>query len=146
VAGFLAVMRGLLRELWRLVARLLLAVGLVAGVGLLGLALTLPLWAFSSYLPRAYTWSALGLLGALLLFFLLRGLRRRSRLEGGLGRMLRLHFLPALGRVAIVLGSLAALYGVALLFARGRPAPAASLAAALVLALGYLRLGRRRRE
>ncbi|MBN1834513.1 MAG: hypothetical protein JW820_01620 [Spirochaetales bacterium] len=132
------------RGLWRGIRGALLAVGILVTIGLLGLALALPLWAFASLEPRAYTWFALALLGGGLGFLIVRGVARASRRDGGFAPWVRLRVLPRVKKAGLVLGFGAAAYAVALLLVRGLVA-AGVLTAAGAAALGmWLRFASRK--
>jgi hypothetical protein len=95
-----------------------LLLGLLALIAGLSFLVAFPLWYFSSRSRAAFTIVVGGLLSAGLLYLPVRGLRRASRRAGGFGALWRRRILPALRTTALVLGGLAAAYGIALLAAR----------------------------
>lgn len=133
-------------ELWQAIRRVVFTLGVVLVIGLLALALALPLWAFSVYEPGAYTAFALGLLAAGVLFLLVRRAVRRSREAGGVGAWIRLRILPAVKAIALAIVLLLAAYGAVLLLARGRLLIGVLAGAGVVLSAGYLRFARRSRR
>ena len=137
--------KAVLLGLWRTIKQLLVTLGILATIGVLGLALALPLWAFSSFRPRIYTWFALALLGGGVVFLLVRRIARRSRQDGGLGAWGRLRLLPALKRIGIALGCIAAAYSAVVFIVRGLLVPGVLVAVGVVLLGGYLRYARRRK-
>jgi hypothetical protein len=91
----------------------ILVIALCAGLGLL---IALPLWLFATREPRIYTVLVLALFAAGLVFLVVRGIRRRAGSDEG-GRRT-----PAVARlftVLIALVSIAGLYSLAALLARG---------------------------
>lgn len=137
--------KAILFGVWRTIKQVLLTLGILATIGVLGLVLALPLWAFSSFRPRIYTWFALVLLGAGVVFLLVRRVARRSRQDGGLSAWGRLRLLPALRRTGIVLAFIAAAYSAAVFLARGLIVLGVLLAGAVVILGGYLRFANRRK-
>lgn len=137
--------KAVLLGLWRTIKQLLVTLGILATIGVLGLALALPLWAFSSFRPRIYTWFALALLGGGVVFLLVRRIARRSRQDGGLGAWGRLRLLPALKRIGIALACIAAAYSAVVFIVRGLLVPGVLVAVGVVLLGGYLRYARRRK-
>jgi Mn2+/Fe2+ NRAMP family transporter len=137
--------RSIVVGLWRTIKRGLFTLAVLAGVALLGLALALPLWAFSSYQPRAFTVFALVLLASGLAFLIVRRIVRRSRESGGFSPWLRGRVLPALRKILVAAGFVAAAYAVVLFLAGGRLVLGALIAAASVFLGGYLRFARGRR-
>jgi hypothetical protein len=132
--------------LWRTLRRLLFALGVVAAIGLLGLVLALPLWAFASFEPRAFTLVVLGLLLIGLLFLLARRVVRRAREAGGFTPWLKARVLPALRGLGVTVAFLLAAYLVLVLLARGWVAAGVVVAGAAVLLGAYLRFARGRRD
>jgi hypothetical protein len=103
-AGWTARLRG--------AAFFILVIALCAGLGLL---VALPLWLFATREPRIYTMVVLGLLGAGLVFLVVRAISRRA---GSEERARRTPLMARLLSVLIALVSLAGLYSVAVLFSR----------------------------
>jgi hypothetical protein len=137
--------RSMVVGLWRTIKRVLFSLAVVAGVALLGAVLALPLWAFSSYKPRGFTVFALVLLASGLAFLVVRRIVRRSRESGGFSFWLRRHVLPALRKILVAAGFVAAAYAVVVFLAGGRLVLGVLVAGASVLLGGYLRFARGRR-
>lgn len=116
---------------------------LLAGIGLLGAVLAIPFWYFSSRYKKGYTVFVLVLVGAVLLFLLIRRVVHMSTAAGGFRPYVRNTILPILKKTALLLCSLAALYGVALLFSQGRYIISILAAAGWLLLLGFMKYGRR---
>jgi hypothetical protein len=110
--------RRLLRRAGSALRPAALLLGLLALIAGLSFLVAFPLWYFSSRSRAAFTMVVGGLLAAGLLYLAARGLRRASRRAGGFGVLWRGRILPALRTTALVLGGLAAAYGIALLAAR----------------------------
>jgi hypothetical protein len=124
--------RGYLR-LGRAIGRGLAFIGFVLAASA---AVVAPAWLLASRYPVVFTAGALALLGAAALFLLALRLRRETRSAGGAGAWARRRLVPALGRLAFLLFSLAALYGLALLYAAGLYAAAVPLTIAYAVLLG----------
>jgi hypothetical protein len=132
--------------IWRTLRRMLSALGVIAAIAVLGLVLSLPLWAFASYEPQAFTLVALTVLAVGLVFLLVRRVVRRAREAGGTLAWLKSRVNPALRGIGVTVAFLAAAYLVVLLLARGLIAVAVVAAAAAVLVGAYFRFARGRRD
>ena len=98
--------------------RLALALGLLGLIGGLSFLVAFPLWYLSTRSPRAFTFAVVSLLAAGLAYLAGRRLQRASFAAGGFGALWRRRFLPGLRTAGVVLASLGAVYGIALLAAR----------------------------
>ena len=136
--------RAIVAGLWRTLRAAFLTLGIVGVVGLLGLAVSLPLWAFSSLRPRIYTWFALAVLGAGVVFLFARRVGRRAREAGGAAAWARQRLVPGLRGVGFGLLFVAAAYAALVFFARGSVALGALIAVAALIGGGYLRFVHRR--
>jgi hypothetical protein len=132
--------------IWRTLRSGISVLAVIAAIALLGLVLSLPLWAFASYEPRAFTLVALASLAVGLAFLLVRRIVRRAREAGGPLPWLKSRVFPALRGIGLTLAVLAAAYVVVLLLARGLIAAGVVSAAAAVLLGAYLRFARGRRD
>jgi hypothetical protein len=130
-----------LRSVLRLVASgyrnialtLLQGVAMLAAAGLVGAVIVIPLWFAATRATAIYTTAILGLVAAVIIVNLVR--RIRLQRTGT--------FLPILKTAARILVVFAGIYATVVLFARGLMVPAAALALAGLVWLGYAASGGR---
>lgn len=103
------------------------ALVLVAAAALVGVVIVLPLWLAATRLTTVYTVVVLVVLAGALLTWIIRGIRAQSRSS----------FLPILKAAGRLVGAVAVVYAVFALFAAGFLVPAAGVAVAGLLWLGY---------
>lgn len=135
---FARVLRGLGRSA-RKIGSFLVLLGVISIVSAI---VAIPLWYFSSNHAAGYTIFVVALLAAALLYVLISRLARL----GGEPETLRLYFmrkiLPILKTVAVIVASIAVVYGIALLVSRGRTVLAIVTAILWILLLGFLKYAR----
>ena len=135
---FARVLRGLGRSARKIGSFLVLlgVISIVSGI------VAIPLWYFSSNHAAGYTIFVVALLAAALLYVLISRLARL----GGEPEALRLYFmrkiLPILKTVAVIVASIAVVYGIALLVSRGHTVLAIVTAILWILLLGFLKYAR----
>ena len=130
-----------LRSVLRLVASgyrnialtLLQGVAMIAAAGLVGAVIVIPLWFAATRATAIYTTAILGLVATVIIVNLVR--RIRLQRTGT--------FLPILKTAARILVVFAGIYATIVLFARGLVVPAAALALAGLVWLGYAASGGR---
>ena len=130
-----------LRSVLRLVASgyrnialtLLQGVAMIAAAGLVGAVIVIPLWFAATRATAIYTTAILGLVAAVVIVNLVRRIRLQRT---GI-------FLPILKTAARILLVFAGIYATIVLFARGLVVPAAALALAGLVWLGYAASGGR---
>jgi small-conductance mechanosensitive channel len=133
-----------LRSVLRLVASgyrnialtLLQGVAMIAAAGIVGAVIVFPLWFAATRATGIYTISILGLVAAAVIVNFLR--RIRLQRTGT--------FLPILKTAGRILLVFAGVYATIVLFARGLAGPAAALALAGLVWLGYAASGGRTRH
>ena len=130
-----------LRSMLRLVASgyrnialtILQALAMIVGAGLVSAGIVVPLWFAATRATVVYTAAILGLVAAVVIVSLIRRIRlQRTAI-----------FLPILKTTARVLVVIAGFYAMIVLFARGLVVPAAVLALAGLIWLGYAASGGR---
>jgi len=131
------------RGLWGSLRRAGYLAAMAVLIGLISLAISLPLWYFASAHRRIYTAAVLAAAASALLLAATRRTLRAVRERGGLRGYLRGAVLPILKAAGFTAGSLAVLYGAALLAGTGQVAPAVIAAGAWILLLGLLKYGRK---
>jgi hypothetical protein len=131
------------RGLWGSLRRLGYLVAMAGLIGLLSLAVSLPLWYLASMHRKLYTAGVFVAGAAAVLVALTRRTGQAMRASGGIGAYVRTAVLPILKAVGLAAGSLAVLYGAVLLASLGRVVSALVATGAWVLILGLLRYGRK---
>jgi hypothetical protein len=130
-------------DLGRLLKTLGIFMAVVAAIAGFGVVLAVPLWYFSTHFKKGYTIFVLALVGFVLLFFLVRRLALAGRAAGGFYLFVGKSLLPILKKAALVLITLAVVYGIVLLFSRGWLIVAVITILAWLLLLGFLKYGRK---
>jgi dipeptide/tripeptide permease len=136
---FARVLRGLGRSLQKIGAFAVL-IGVIA---IASVIVAIPLWYFSSNFAAGYTIFVIALLAAALLYTLLSRFVRLSREPEALRLYLNRKILPILKTVAVVVASVAVIYGIALLVSRGHTVLSILTAVFWILLLGFLKYARR---
>jgi hypothetical protein len=136
---FSRVLRGLGGSL-RKIGAFVILVGLIA---VISLVVAVPLWYFSSNFALGYSIFVIGLLAAGLLFTLVSRLVRLGREPDALRKYVNRRILPILKTAAVILATVGAIYGIALLVSRGHTAVAIVTSVFWVLLLGLLKYARR---
>lgn len=127
------VMRRVVSGYGNIALALVQAVALIAGAGLVSAVIVVPLWFAATRATVIYTTTILGLVAAMVMVSLIRRIRlQRTSI-----------FLPILKTTARVVIVFAGLYAMIVLFARGLVVPAAALALAGLVWLGYAASGGR---
>jgi len=112
---------------------ILQALAMIVGAGLVSAVIVVPLWFAATRATVVYTAAILGLVAAVVIVSLIRRIRlQRTAI-----------FLPILKTTARVLVVIAGFYAMIVLFARGLVVPAAVLALAGLIWLGYAASGGR---
>jgi hypothetical protein len=117
--------------------------GLMGLIGLVGLIVAFPLWYFASNYTTGYTIFVAAALAAALLAVLIGRFVRLSREPGALRVFVKQKLLPILKKTAVVVASVAVVYGIAILISRGQAVAAILSAVAWLLLLGLFKYGRR---
>ena len=133
------VLRGLGLSFAKIGALLALLI-LIAAIALI---VAIPLWYFSSNWAAGYTLFVFSLLAAALLAALIRRVAALRRDPGALLVYLNRSILPILLKTAVVIASMAVLYGIAILLSRGYVLLSIICIVVWVLLLGLFRYGRR---
>lgn len=120
--------------------------GLIGLILVIALVVAIPLWYFSSNFSRGYTIFVISLIVAALLSALISRLVRMSRDPGALRLYLNRTILPILKTVAVIVASIAVIYGAAFLISRGQTIVAILVAIFWLLLLGFLKYGRRKKS
>jgi len=135
---FARVLRGLGRSFRKIGSFLVLlvAISIMSGI------VAIPLWYFSSNHAAGYTIFVVALLAAALLYVLISRLARLNSEPEALRSYFIRKILPILKTVAVIVASIAVVYGIALLFSRGYTVPAIITAILWILLLGFLKYAR----
>ena len=133
------VLRGLGRSFGKIGALLALII-LIAAIALI---VAIPRWYFSSTFAAGSTIFVFSLLAAVLIAALSRRVVALSRDPGALLVYLNRSVLPILLKIAVVIASVAVLYGIAILLSRGHILLSIISILLWVLLLGLFRYGRR---
>ena len=116
--------------------------GLLVLIAAAALVVAIPLWYFSSNFASGYTIFVIVLVAAAVLSALIGRLIRLSRETGALRMYLNRTMLPILKTAAVVVLSIAVIYGIAFLISRGLTVVAILCAVVWVLLLGFLKYAR----
>ena len=135
---FARVLRGLGRSFRKIGSFLVLlgAISIVSGI------IAIPLWYVSSNHAAGYTIFVVALLAAALLYVLISRLVRMGREPEALQAYFNRKILPILKTVAVIVASVAVVYGIALLVSRGYTVIAIVTAILWILLLGFLKYAR----
>ena len=136
---FARMLEGLGRSI-RKIGGFLALVVLIAAIALI---VAIPLWYFSSNFADGYTVFVIALLAAGILALMIGRFVRLSREPGALRLYFNGRILPILKTTAVVVASIAVIYGIAVLISREHLLPAVLAGAAWLLLLGFLKYGRR---
>jgi hypothetical protein len=130
-------------DLGRLLKTLGIFLAVVAAIAGFGVVLAVPLWYFSTNFKKGYTIFVLALVGFVLLFLLARRLTLAGRAAGGFYLFVEKSLLPILKKAALVLITLAVVYGIVFFVSRGWLIVAVITILAWLLLLGFLKYGRK---
>ena len=133
----------MLEDLGRSIRRIGGFLALVVVIAAIALIVAVPLWYFSSNFAAGYTIFVFTLLAAGILALLIGRFVRLSREPGELRLYFSGRILPILKTAAVVVASVAVIYGIALLISREHLLPAVLSGVAWLLLLGFLKYGRR---
>jgi hypothetical protein len=135
---FARVLRGLGRSFRKIGSFL----ALLCAISVVSLIVAIPLWYFSSNHAEGYTLFVVALLAAALLYVLISRLVRLGREPEALRAYFIRKFLPILKTAAVIVASVAVVYGIALLVSRGRTVLGIITAILWILLLGFLKYAR----
>jgi len=133
----------MLEDLGRSIRRIGGFLALVVVIAAIALIVAVPLWYFSSNFAAGYTIFVFTLLAAGILALLIGRFVRLSREPGELRLYFSGRILPILKTAAVVVASVAVIYGIALLISREHLLPAVLSVVAWLLHKGFLKYGRR---
>ncbi|MBN2551197.1 MAG: hypothetical protein JXB06_00445 [Spirochaetales bacterium] len=133
----------MLEDLGRSIRRIGGFLALVVVISAIALIVAVPLWYFSSNFAAGYTIFVFALLAAGILALLIGRFVRLSREPGELRLYFSGRILPILKTAAVVVASIAVIYGIAVLISREHLLPAVLSGVAWLLLLGFLKYGRR---
>lgn len=139
----MSVLVRVLKELGRSLQKGGAFLGLLGLIAVVALIVAVPLWYFSSNFASGYTIFVIVLIAAALVSALIGRLVRISREAGALRIYLNRTILPILKTAAVVVLSIAVIYGIAILISRGLTIVAILSAIVWVLLLGFLKYARR---
>jgi hypothetical protein len=138
---FARVLKGLGRSFQKIGSFLVI----LGAISILSAIVAIPLWYFSSKHADGYTIFVIALLAAVLLYTLISRLIRLGRDPEALQSYFNRKILPILKTVAVIVASVAVVYGIALLLSRGYTILSIIAAVLWILLLGFLKYARRRK-
>jgi hypothetical protein len=136
---FARVLRGLGRSFQKIGS----FVVLLGVISIASVIIAVPLWYFSSSHAAGYTIFVIALLAAALLYVLISRLVRLGRDPEALRLYFNRRILPILKTAAVILASVAVVYGIALLVSRGYTVLSIAAAVLWILLLGFIKYARR---